>query len=182
MMIIMPWSSEHKKETKQRIVEAAAAALRKGGLADTSVADIMQRAGLTHGGFYAHFKSKDDLVSEAYTLASLSVANSDGANAYLAKGHMLHPEIGCPVAALGTEMVRGSAKVRRAFGDGIRRRLKRLAARFEGQPDSEIKASGALACMVGAMIIARGLPENEGAAMLQRARAFLKETIGEEIL
>src|SRR5262249_29286802 len=61
----MPWPGDHKQRTRRAIVEAAAAAFRAGGVAGVRIEDVMARAGLTHGGFYAHFSSKDELVGEA---------------------------------------------------------------------------------------------------------------------
>ncbi len=182
MILIMPWSKEHKRDTKQRIVEAAATALREGGVAPTGVAEIMQRAGLTHGGFYAHFKSKDALVREAFTHAANTVKQVGGIEAYLSRGHMLHPELGCPFPTLGPEMARGSTTARRTFADAIRARLDGIRKRLSGKPDMEAKAAGTLACMVGAILLARGLPESEGDAFLGHVRAFLRESVGDEIL
>src|SRR6516164_4082191 len=119
----MSWPKDHKQATRQRIVEAAAAAFRERGVADVGVAEIMRRAGLTHGGFYAHFDSKDDLLAAALDQAATQVTsmletavkNRPGpdqllnvALTYLSPPHLIHPESGCPVAALGPELVRSS--------------------------------------------------------------------------
>lgn len=69
----VPWSEEHKQKTRERILDAAALAFREQGIEQTSVADVMRRAGLTHGGIYAHFKSKEELVTEAVRHASEQV-------------------------------------------------------------------------------------------------------------
>ncbi|MBV8214800.1 MAG: TetR/AcrR family transcriptional regulator, partial [Verrucomicrobia bacterium] len=69
----MPWPKEHKHNTRARIIEAAAAAFRQRGIADVSVGNVMREAGLTHGGFYAHFASKDDLLAAAVAFASSQV-------------------------------------------------------------------------------------------------------------
>lgn len=190
MMCIMPWPKQHKRETHERIVQAAAAAFREHGVAQVGVAEIMRRAGLTHGGFYAHFASKDDLVAEALAHASAEVAellasaphgaspNSvlGEATAYLSRPHLTHPERGCPVAALGPELARSSHRVRKTLAAEIRKRLQRLYAAFSPSVPAETQrreAAGALACMVGGLILARGLTEPEALEFLKDCRAFL---------
>lgn len=182
MMNIMPWSKQHKRETRERIVQAAADAFRERGIDGVGVADIMKRAGLTHGGFYAHFKSKDDLVKAAFEQMSREIAVTVGATDYLAERHMLHPERGCPLPTVGTELVRSGARMRRSVAGEIGARLTRIAERLGKRRDKEIDAAGAFACMVGGIVIARALPENEGSAFLEHCRGFLRRAIGEEIL
>jgi TetR/AcrR family transcriptional repressor of nem operon len=182
MMSIMPWSKEHKRETRERIVQAAADAFRERGIDAVGVAEVMKRAGLTHGGFYAHFKSKGDLVKAAFEQMSREIAGRVGATEYLAELHMLHPERGCPLPTVGTELVRSGAKMRRDVAGEIRARLARIAERLRKRRHKDTDAAGAFACMVGGMVIARALPENEGGEFLARCRAFLRSTIGEEIL
>src|SRR5215471_21654157 len=111
----MPWPKEHKRNTRARIVEAAAAEFRQHGVAQVGVADVMRRAGLTHGGFYAHFDSKEQLLAEALAYASQQVSSMldtppeddasahrllDAATIYLSSFHLTHPERACPVATL----------------------------------------------------------------------------------
>jgi TetR/AcrR family transcriptional regulator, transcriptional repressor for nem operon len=182
MMSIVPWSKEHKRETRERIVRAAADAFRERGIDGLGVADIMKRAGLTHGGFYAHFKSKDELVKAAFEQMSREIADTVGATDYLAELHMLHPERGCPLPTVGTELARSGAKMRRGVAGEIRARLARIGERLGKRRDKEADVAGAFACMVGGMLIARALPESEGSAFLGRCRAFLRGAIGEEIL
>jgi TetR/AcrR family transcriptional repressor of nem operon len=182
MMGIMPWSKEHKSGTRERIVQAAANAFRARGIDGVGVAEIMKEAGLTHGGFYAHFKSKDDLVKAAFEQMSREIVDMVGANDYLADRHMLHPERGCPVPTVGTELIRGGAKMRLSVAGEIRARLARIVERLGKRRNKKTDAAGAFACMVGAMVIARGLPEDEGREYLERCRAFLRSAIGEEIL
>lgn len=184
----MPWAKAHKKETRERIVDAAAAAFRKGGLGDVGVAEIMDRAGLTHGGFYAHFKSKDELVAEALVHAEAQTRERLGASseilaatdAYLSEGHLEHPEFGCGIAALGPELTRGSARVRRTFAANIQKRLDQLLALVPSTSRKrKQQAAGALACMVGAMIVARGLGDERGPEFLAECRAFLHDVLDE---
>jgi TetR/AcrR family transcriptional regulator, transcriptional repressor for nem operon len=191
----VPWPEDHKQQTRERIIDSAASVFREQGIGPTTVAEIMQHAGLTHGGFYAHFDSKDDLVAEAYTHASdqlRSIFTSgdtssksqnpilNTAEKYLSPGHFAHPERGCPLAALGSELTRGSQKTRKAVAVEVRGRLDRLysgtAARLS--PDTRRQqAAGALACMVGGLIIARSLKESEGLELLQDCQAFLETAL-----
>src|SRR5947207_7915133 len=118
----MPWKKDHKSETRGRILEKAAAAIRARGVAGVGVAQMMEAAGLTHGGFYAHFPSKDALVADAFAYAceqSAGVLDEIAGNAqpgdklravaeaYLTPSHARHPERGCPISAVGPDLVRG---------------------------------------------------------------------------
>src|SRR2546428_2650146 len=130
-------ASRSKEATHDRIVEAAARAIRRSGYNGTGVADIMKDAGLTHGGFYAHFPSREAMLAEAADRAgSESVANMQRIaadspphralqammQAYLSKEHLEEIERGCAVAALGSEMPRQAPEVRRA----ATRRIKEM--------------------------------------------------------
>ena len=123
---------------------SASRLLRERGLEGTSVADVMSDAGMTHGGFYKHFDSKEALVERALDDAfsafvrALERADSDQVRAlyrtyYLSRGHMAQPGMGCPVAALGAEVARGSNALKAAFGAGIRRVVGALAGHRKGQ-------------------------------------------------
>jgi TetR/AcrR family transcriptional repressor of nem operon len=150
----------------------------------------MATAGLTRGGFYAHFDSKQDLVAEALehaerqTLTSLS-SSFDSApaerrlqaaiDAYLSLGHAEHPEQGCPVVALGAELSRTHAKARRGLKRSIRGRLewmRRLAGAGRSQPRKE-ELLGAMACMIGGMTLARAVGGKDSAEILRSCRRFL---------
>jgi len=191
----MPWSEEHKQKTRERILDAAATLFRERGLEQTTVAEVMQLAGLTHGGFYAHFGSKDELVAEAFAHASeqlrrLFTAAPTGdvsvnsllsaAEKYLSIGHMTHPQRGCPVAAFGTELIRGSTRVRQRLSQEIQVRLTKLCEGTDARLPEAIRrsqAAGALACMVGGQVLARGLEESEGREFLDACRRFLKTAL-----
>ena len=161
-----------KEITHDRIVEVAAAAIRRSGYDGIGVADIMKEAGLTHGGFYAHFDSRTQLLAEAIDRAGANsmermrkvterAAPEDAlrafVDAYLADAHVDAPEAGCTLAALGTETPRQAPEVRQVCA----RRLKNMVDLVERQlPDAGAtgqhdKALAILACMVGAMVIAR---------------------------
>jgi len=130
-------ATRSKKATHDRIVEAAARAIRRSGYNGTGVADIMKDAGLTHGGFYAHFPSREAMLAEAADRAgSESVAMMERVaatspppralqammQAYLSKAHVEGVETGCATAALGSEMPRQAPEVRRA----ATRRIKEM--------------------------------------------------------
>src|SRR6266702_4596875 len=126
-----------KEVTHERIVGAAARSIRRSGYDGTGVADIMKKVGLTHGGFYAHFASREAMLAEAAdragaesvaTLTRVAAAappqEALGAmiRAYLSKEHVEDAETGCPVAALGSETPRQASRVRRA----ATRRIKEM--------------------------------------------------------
>ena len=161
-----------KELTHDRIVDVAAAAIRRSGYDGTGVADIMKEAGLTHGGFYAHFDSRTQLLAEAIDLAGSKsmermrkvterAAPEDAlrafVDAYLSDAHVETPEAGCTLAALGTETPRQAPEVRQVCS----RRLKDMVDLVErqlpdwGAPGQHDKALAILSCMVGAMVIAR---------------------------
>jgi TetR/AcrR family transcriptional repressor of nem operon len=166
-------------------------------MSSVGVADIMDRAGLTHGGFYAHFGSKDDLLVAAIAHASgqttrafdrtAGQAGADRLGAvidlYLTPAHAAHPERGCAVAALGSEAYRGSPEVRRTLAASIRVRLDRLRRLLPGSARRarDQKAAGIFACMVGGLILARGLGKEEGERLLNDCRAFLHAALADQL-
>ena len=186
----MPWPEDHKTRTRQKIVEAAAAAFRAGGVAAVRLEDVMARAGLTHGGFYAHFASKEDLLREAVehaggqTVETLSGPLRDipaddrlrsMIDAYLSPAHAAHPEVGCPLAALGSELARAGGPAHRALARGVGDRLawmRELVPEHRRQTVSDDQLIGVLACMVGGVILARAV-ERDANAVLRACREFL---------
>src|SRR5262249_21835181 len=135
---VMPWPDDHKIRTREKIVQAAADAFRAGGVANVRLEDVMARAGLTHGGFYAHFSSKEQLLREAGKRAGdqtlemlsqrLSATPDDGRlqaviDAYLSPAHIAHPERGCPLATLGPELARTPGATQGVLAEGVRNRL-----------------------------------------------------------
>lgn len=191
----MPWSSDHKQATRARIVEAASPALRSRGIEGVGVAEVMKAAGLTHGGFYAHFGSKDELVAEAIataaaqTRARLSDVAAKAppgrklpavAEAYLGRQHSEHPEWGCPIAALGSELARGGGPAREAAGVAVRELLAWLEQQGADLPRAERRrqAAGALATMVGAITVARTMGGGAGGdEYLAQVRRFLRAAV-----
>src|ERR1700689_1504982 len=112
--IVVRKSREEAAQTRKRIVEAASAEFRKNGIVATGLNDLMKSAGLTHGGFYKHFDSKDQLVAEACAEAVEAIMGVMAAQptmnaavaAYLSARHRDNPASGCPLSAIGTELAR----------------------------------------------------------------------------
>jgi AcrR family transcriptional regulator len=166
-----------KEASHERIVQAAARAIRRSGYDGTAVADIMKEAGLTHGAFYAHFDSREAMLAEA---ASQACAESVAAvaevvstvpagktleamlRAYLSKEHLENTEMGCPLAALGSETARQTTDVRRVTTRHIKEMVD-LAARQSpdwGQPVAHERALVTVATMVGALLLARAVDDS----------------------
>jgi len=165
-----------KEATHERIVETAARAIRRSGYGGASVVDIMKEAGLTHGGFYAHFASREAMLAEAAdragaeaVAASARIAASAPPEqalqrllgAYLSKEHVESPEMGCPVAALGSEMPRQAKEVRRAATRRIKEMIDVIARQSPdwGQPGAHERALVTAATMVGALVMARAVDD-----------------------
>ena len=168
----MRYSKEHKFQTHARIVKRASVKLREKGAHGIGVADLMKEAGLTHGGFYAHFDSRDALMIEAFTHAmDRSTENwkeqSEGApaekrlsaivNSYLSAEHRDNPGQGCAVPALAAEIARESAKTRKAFAGRMAQLVETLARQFHGLPPKAARkqAMATLATMMGSLVMAR---------------------------
>lgn len=182
----MPRFIQSRKEVShEKILQAASRAIRRSGYAGVGVADIMKEAGLTHGGFYAHFDSRESMLAAAAdragaesvgTLGQLADAAPQGegfktlVKAYLSRAHLERAELGCPVAALGSEMPRQAAEVRKASTRRIKEMidLVRRHAVAEGSVAAERQALSATATLVGAMIIARAVDDRAlGDAVLE---------------
>ena len=165
-----------KEASHERIVAAAARAIRRSGYDGTGVADIMKEAGLTHGAFYAHFASREAMLAEAADRAGAeSVAAAASAvakappekaltamlSAYLSKEHLEHAELGCPVAALGSEMPRQAPEVRHAATRRIKEMIDLVARQSPewGRPSAHERALVTVATMVGALLLARAVDE-----------------------
>lgn len=170
-------------ETRDRIVQAAASRFRRQGYVETSVNQVMRDAGLTHGGFYAHFPSKEDLFAEAVRHATEEagdwlesrIEHLDGAawveawvDTYLSDAHCEHSERGCPIPSLMPEVARAGSGACNAFATGLDRRLDRLCPRLPFDRDeAERRALSAYAHMAGAVMLSRAL-DPESSARLRR--------------
>jgi TetR/AcrR family transcriptional repressor of nem operon len=177
----MRYQAEHKQETRQRVLHAAARAIRSDGPHRIGVAAVMREAGLTHGGFYAHFASKDELVAAAVSqmfddaLAHWARCSDgrDDAHAlagylrlYLSMAHRDAPGKGCPIAALASDLPRLDASTRTAFAAGVRRLADAIASPLArlGHDDARGLASSVLAELVGAITLARCESDRDSAA------------------
>ena len=186
----MDSSPSRKEITHERIVATAARAIRRGGFQGVGVADIMKEAGLTHGGFYAHFSSRNALLAEALERAgqdsarrviqTVTTRRARGASAlralvegYLSDRHLAELEAGCPVAALASEMPRQAPEVREASAQRVRGLV--AAVRCALPEDAAADSSPAIAAqLVGALQLARALGDNtEGRALLKASRRAL---------
>jgi TetR/AcrR family transcriptional regulator, transcriptional repressor for nem operon len=183
-----------KEATHERIVETAARAIRRSGYDGTGVAEIMKEAGLTHGGFYAHFDSRDGMLAEAadragadtvafLTRVAAEVAPKKALEAmlrtYLSKEHVESAETGCAVAALGSEMPRQPAKVRRAATRRIKEMIDLVARQSPdwGQPGAHERALVTVATALGALVLARAVDDpNLSDAVRQAALNHLTPT------
>jgi TetR/AcrR family transcriptional repressor of nem operon len=167
MMSIMRYPEGHKEAVRDRIVQVAAEALRSSGLAGVSIPALMKLVGLTHGGFYAHFTSRDELVAEAVRTAAAGTwrgAFADGLSLadtlkrYLSPGHLDHPEQGCVLAALGPEGSRQPPPVRTAFAEVTRGLLRAVDRKLHPGRTTRTISDDALrlaATMVGAVVLGR---------------------------
>jgi TetR/AcrR family transcriptional repressor of nem operon len=168
----MRYSREHKLETHARIVKKASVRLRERGAHGIGVADLMKDAGLTHGGFYAHFDSREALVIEAFAHAmdrsrehwrklaeQTSPEKRLGAivDSYLTPAHRDDPGRGCAVPALGAEIARESPKTRKAFAAKLEQMIDMLAAQIPQLPPNAARkqAMAAIATMMGTVVLAR---------------------------
>jgi TetR/AcrR family transcriptional repressor of nem operon len=181
MMIIMRYPEGHKEAVRARILAAAAAALRERGLSGVSIPELMKNVGLTHGGFYAHFENREELVAEAIRAAAQQTAEgafgearslSETLALYLSSGHVAHPADGCVVAALGTDGVRQPARVRSAFAQVARGMLRLVEKKLHpGSPSRTLTDEGLrlAATMVGAVVLARLVDDPKLAERILRA-------------
>lgn len=173
-----------KEITHARIVETAARAIRRSGYDGTGVADIMKEAGLTHGGFYAHFASRDAMLAEAADRAgaeTIAIAErifaevpDDQAlqalmNTYLSNEHMANIENGCALAALGSEMPRQAPEVRKASTCRIKEMIGLIKSKLADQPNAYEKAMVIVSTMVGTLLLSRAVEDPELSEDFRRA-------------
>lgn len=184
-----------KEETHDRIVRTAARAIRQRGYAGVGVADVMKEAGLTHGGFYAHFGSKTALLAEAadragadgvQALRDIAAGGAPGrelatlVDAYLSAEHVNAPELGCPVAALGSEIPRQEPEVRAAATARIKDLLALVEELLPGRgARHQEQALATLATLVGTLMLARAVDDPDLSTAVRRAgRKALHQQLG----
>jgi len=179
-------TGSRKEESRERILRAAARAIRKHGYEGVGVADVMKEAGLTHGGFYAHFESRDALLAAAvdqegvesteYLTRAIAAAKLGQeltalVDAYLSDGHVAAPEQGCAVAAAGSEVPRQEAQVRRAASRRIKDFIGLIERQFPewGKSAAHDKAMGIAATLVGSVVLARAVDDPQLSKRIRKA-------------
>jgi len=192
----MRYDTEHKARTRARVLKEAAATIRAVGPDGVGVAGLMAKVGLTHGGFYAHFKSKDDLVAEAvsqmfddsramFELRTEGRTPADGLahyiDFYLSEAHRDQTDRGCPLPRLSNEFARLPGAARDRFAEGAAGLTRRIAGLLEklGTADAETAAAAMVSEMVGALALARVVPDrDQSGKILKASREGLKSRLG----
>ena len=176
-IIVMRYPSDHKTATRRRILQAASEAFREKGVVATGVDEVMRRAGLTHGGFYAHFRSKNELVAEAcatgFAMGQENLARIAAlptrrdrvrvlVSSYLSVKHRDNRAGGCLVASLGGEAARPGGRVTSGYAEALQQHRVRIAEALrlhDDRAENERLATALLSLLVGALIIARSLSD-----------------------
>ncbi|OQW74797.1 MAG: TetR family transcriptional regulator [Proteobacteria bacterium ST_bin13] len=181
----MKRSKAETAETRKSIIKAATQRFGRYGIHATGLADVMAEAGLTHGGFYRHFGSKDQLVAEACTAGlDALIASSERATHradtgqaieaiitnYLTPRHRDDRAGGCPIAALGSELMRAEEKTRAAAAEGVERLIEEIVKHLPDRSPEAARAEAAyaLSAMVGAITISRLVQDSELSDMILR--------------
>ena len=190
MEVDMRYSAQHKQETRERIVRAASRHFRGQGGEGVAIADLMRKLDLTHGGFYRHFDSKEQLFAEAVAKSfedvrakfkeAVEKAPPEGKlkvfiEQYLSLDHCANPERGCPIAALSSEIARCPSAVRVKIDRALRDHIKRLSGLLPGATEKERERNCLvlLSGMGGALTVARSVADKETRqSVLQAAREF----------
>jgi TetR/AcrR family transcriptional repressor of nem operon len=192
----MRYDPEHNARTRQRVLEEAAKVMRLKGVKGVGVAAVMARAGLTHGAFYAHFESKDELVAatmdrmvhevrQRFATLTGEQSPADALKAYvefyLSPQHRDSLTKTCPLPLLAAEISRMGAATRARFGDAVAQLTRAFAERIEalGRADAEVLASSIVAELVGAMALARGIPDRpQSDSVLSNSRRAVLARLG----
>ena len=192
----MRYDPEHKQRTREKVLKAAARAIRSQGPHRVGVASVMGKAGLTHGGFYAHFASKDALITaaigqmfeEARDWSRLTEQQQPAAaltgyiDFYLSSSHRDAVTVGCPIPVLAAELRRLGKPSREQFAAGVARLTERLRSQLEslGIAAARDEASSMLAEMIGALALARAEPNAQRSdAILAGSRQRLKARLAQ---
>jgi AcrR family transcriptional regulator len=184
----MRYSQDHKAQTYQRIVKEASVRFRRDGIAATGLQPLMKALGLTHGGFYAHFASKQALVETALreATAEMDAVTAEAAatpapvdaliERYLSQTHRDHPERGCPLPTIAAELgQRGEPS--EITDSAVRSRLKMIAEHLQGE-DTDARAAVMLSTLVGALVLSRSVQDPAlSAQILEDAKRLLKASI-----
>jgi AcrR family transcriptional regulator len=182
----MPYTPQRKQETRERILRSARRLFNRKGFAEVTIDEIMTAAGLTRGGFYRHFKTKDELYGEALQQFLCKDAPEDWQrkhvdlcaqgptlarmimDAYLSKDHLEDRDGSCPTAGLASDVSRSSSRVKKAFRMVVEMMLKVFAGGLRG-PDARDRALALVSLCVGAMVVARAVDDPALADALRRA-------------
>lgn len=186
----MPYTKVHKLNTRRKILHSAAQQFRTNGMKEVSVQTLMKNAGLTHGGFYAHFKNKDHLITEVIShvidetlqrLQDVAKAGDDDAfqnviHFYLNEDHRDHSDEGCIIPVFSNEISRAPAEIREIFTKEIERFISFLASL--GSVSRE-RALGILSTMIGAMLLSRSVSDPVlSRQLLDSSKKQILEAIG----
>lgn len=167
----MRYDSDHKDKTHRHLLEVATRQFLKKGIDGVGIASIMQEAGLTNGAFYAHFRSKDALVTEALDYAleqreqqllTADIQPKEFVKLYLSPAHRNDVECGCPIAALLSEIVRHSRGTRQVFTKRAEATAELIASQLQGTPSERKKtALSAMATLIGALQLSRAVTDRK---------------------
>ena len=174
-------------QTREAVVASAAELIRRTGIAEASVADVMASAGLTHGGFYRHFRSKEQLVAEAFSAAGEKTITTIGrlmakggfnaaVDGYLSKSHRDSGAPICPFVACGSEIARSGKEAKTAATEVLERLFATLCGDAPDHMDAQARADAiiALSTMIGAMTLARVAADSGlSSEILDRAKSHL---------
>ena len=189
----MGYSKAQKAKTHERIVKLASKRFREEGLAGIGIAELMQEAGLTVGGFYKHFDSRDDLVAEAVNAAfggwkrRVEAAKSDGSpvcyekliDHYLNEAHRDNPGTGCAFSALAPEIARSGKRTRALTSEQVRNDIQLIAGLLPGKAKRTARSTAILtfSALVGAMALARAVSDEAlSREILETVAEFLKDS------
>ena len=190
----MGHSKAQKKRTHKRIVDIASKRFREKGLAGLGIAELMKEAGLTVGGFYKHFDSRDDLVAEAVSLAlggwkrRVDAAKAGGPSVslakliddYLSEAHRDNPGTGCAFSALAPEIARSNTQTRALTSEQVRNDIQLIAGLLPGKDKSRARSRAILtfSALVGAMSLARAVSDKElSREILETVGQLLKNSV-----
>ena len=190
----MRYSSSHKLATRQRILDAASQTFRERGFAETGLDEVMRRAGLTHGGFYSHFRDKAELVDEACAaafaeavpnltrIAALPTAAARARlliDSYLSDRHRANRGSGCLIVAVAADMARLDGPARRGYSQAFTLHLQRLerALRLSADPvQNRERVTALMSSLVGALLFARAIDDpTESRRILHSMRRALRD-------
>lgn len=179
-------SRKRMEENRTRILEAAGRLFRDKGFEAVTVVEVMKAAGLTHGGFYGYFASKDDLIAKtlAHSLRASVIDDFDLSiflDNYLSPQHRDNPANGCFTAGLAAESRHQGPAARAAIADGIRRHMDGISAAlpFGDEKERRRAAIGSWAAMVGAIILARSIDDTElSNEVLEKTHSWIEVTLG----